>query len=97
MDGVNDSEGHLLIGCQRNVPVRRPHIDQVMRNPRLFLCARFGRADVHAQVDLPAVGADDLAVKASRKIEAESSLADSRWSQDHDQGRPLHLCRLLIR
>ena len=97
MDSVNGVEGHLLIGRQRYVPVRRLNVNQVMTNARLLLCVRFGRADVHAPVDLPAVGADDLAAKAFCKIEAESGLADRRWPQDHDQRRPLYLWRMLIR
>ena len=48
-------------------------------------------------VDLPAVGADDLAVKARRQVEAERGLADGRRALDYDQGRLRLLPGLLIR
>ena len=54
---------------------RLHHVDQVMRHAPHFLRGDLAAAQIHAPVDLPGIGGDDLAAEALGHLHAQCALA----------------------
>ena len=65
------------------------HVDQMVDDDSTRLGTRLAGRHVHAAVDLPRIGADDLDRHSSRQRRRHRSLPHTGRPGDHDQ-RPLH-------
>ncbi len=65
----------LLVLGERQHCVRVDHVDEVVRQPLPLVGRRLGGADIHAAVDLPRVGRDDLQGEARAQAQGEVGLA----------------------
>ena len=85
LDLADDGARPSQVQRQTELFIRVDEVQHVVDDPGALIGRGLGRADVHVPVDLPRVGADDLAVHQRRQPQREGALPHRGRADDGEQ------------